>query len=261
VDAAADYKDVFEISSVITLQISLIRRDGGTQSRVTLDRSIVREYADAMRAGDKFPAVHCRFDGECYWLSDGFARLEAAELVGLREFASEVRPGSLEDAKFDSFAANSAHGRRRSPKDIDFVVQEALRHPKAKQLSNYELARHLNVVESKVRRWRKRLSTSGDVDTIRIVKRGSQTYQVETANIGRTAARGTRAKSLEMLRWEIGNLKTLASPEVRTLLTVLANWIFGDLPAVPFLARLEDAATEIREGRTPEKGAASTAGN
>lgn len=90
------------------LKISLIRRDGGTQSRAGTNPETVNEYADAMRDGKTFPAVTCYFDGSDYWLADGFHRIEAAEKIGLDQFESTVIQGARRDAILHSVWGGTA---------------------------------------------------------------------------------------------------------------------------------------------------------
>src|SRR5215469_6938975 len=133
--------------NLLVLSLDLIRRDGNTQSRVSVDQSVVREYAEKMKTGVEFPPVRTWFDGTNYWLSDGFQRVAAAELVGLVELKSEVHFGRLQDAQWDSYSANMAHGLRRSRSDIKAIIQNALAHPIGRQLSNSQIARHVGVPE------------------------------------------------------------------------------------------------------------------
>ncbi len=168
------------------LEIKRIRRDGGTQCRLALDASVIAEYAEAMNAGAEFPAIRVWFDGTAYWLSDGFHRVASAEGLGIERIPADVHQGNLGDAQWDSYAANSTHGLRRTGADLEAILKRALEHPMGSQLSNRHLARHLNIPEPTVRRWRKCLSASRDADTTRIAVRGGQTYTIETANIKRS---------------------------------------------------------------------------
>jgi hypothetical protein len=171
-------------SRLITLPLHSIRRDGGTQNRLSVDPGVVKEYAALMRCGTVFPPVEVRYDGTDYWLSDGFQRLSAAALANLATFQAVVRPGTKEDAQWDSFAANACHGCRRTAAETARVVQLALQHPAAKRLSNVQIAKHLQMPEPTLRRWRKKLSSSSDEDAIRVVTRGKTTYDLDTTAIG-----------------------------------------------------------------------------
>ncbi len=208
------------------LPVSSIRRDGQTQHRIEIDAAVVDEYATLMKDGVVFPPIRVWWDGRHYWLTDGFQRIAAAECAGLDELPAEVRNGSLSDAQWDSYAANSAHGVRRTAVERQRVIQLALRHSNAAQLSNMEVARHLAIPEATVRRWRKRLSSSGDEDDVRIVTRGQTTYRLTTTKIGKSS-NGRKAKSRKDLRTELALMKQWGSPAARRLLTIVGNWVFG----------------------------------
>ena len=102
---------------LVTLEIALVRIDGGTQVRAKLEQTLVEDYAERMEAGDVFPPVIVAFDGEHYWLADGFHRLHA--LLELKRTTIECRvfDGTVRDALLIALKANSAHGLRRSNAD------------------------------------------------------------------------------------------------------------------------------------------------
>ena len=129
-----------------------------------------------MRAGAVFPPVAVFWDGKDHWLSDCFRRLDAAKLTDLPELRAEIHHGSLSDAQRDSFAANATHGLRRSSAETEKVIQLALQHPKAAEMNNVQIAKHLHIPESTVRYWRKRLSSQRCEDSVRIVTRGRHTF-------------------------------------------------------------------------------------
>ena len=226
------------------LPIAAIRRDGQTQHRVTFDQAVVAEYADSMRHGVTFPPIAVRWDGKAFWLSDGFQRVAAAERASLTEILAQVRSGSLDDAKWDSYAANATHGVRRTVEETELVVRRALQHPNAALFSNVELAKHLHLSEPTLRRWRKKLSSSRDEDVVRLVKRGSSTYQIEVRNIGKTVPR-SHGKSRADLLIGIQPIKENASPRARRMLNIISNWAFGSGPAMDFLNAVERL---LREG-------------
>lgn len=59
------------------LALDKIRRDGETQPRVALDEDHVAQLAKTLRDGSSLPPITVHFDGEQYWLADGFHRVEA----------------------------------------------------------------------------------------------------------------------------------------------------------------------------------------
>lgn len=172
---------------VIRLPIAQIRLDGGTQPRSALDFAAIDDYAEAMAAGGKFPPAVVFHDGEHYWLADGFHRLKAAFAAGFDSIDCELRQGTLEDAQWYSFSANKTNGLRRTNEDKQRAVKSALLHPRAADLSNCAIARHVGVDEATVRNWRAKLAASSEIpkiDTCTVLRQGTS-YQQQTAQIGR----------------------------------------------------------------------------
>jgi hypothetical protein len=111
-----------------------------------------------MKAGVKFPPVVVYYDGENYWLADGFHRLKAAYGAGFDTIECEVRQGTLNDAQWHSFRANKTNGLRRTKKDKQRAVKAALQHSNAQDLSDGQLAKHLGVSRDTVWRHRKEIT-------------------------------------------------------------------------------------------------------
>ena len=99
------------------IPLSKLKRDPKTQQRIGLNEETVGEYKEAISLGAKFPPIKVRFDGEHYWLWDGFHTAQAYERLKLTEIEAEVTPGNLRDAILDSVGANAEHGLRRSRED------------------------------------------------------------------------------------------------------------------------------------------------
>ncbi|WP_295851011.1 hypothetical protein [uncultured Xylophilus sp.] len=127
------------------LELSRIRIDGETQSRVELDQDVVQEYAEAYLAGAQFPPVTVFFDGADWWLADGFHRYFGAITAGQTKIYEQIVPGTLLDAQLHSFGANGQHGLRRTNADKRKAVQGALAHPVSGTWSDREIAKHCGV--------------------------------------------------------------------------------------------------------------------
>lgn len=114
------------------LLLDNIKLGAGTQPRAKIDEATVGEYAEAMQGGAIFPPVVVFYDGEIYYLADGFHRVDAAYKLGLDDIEAEVRQGTREDA-IDyacSSIPNSKHGLRESPEDRHRRVETMIRlHP------------------------------------------------------------------------------------------------------------------------------------
>ncbi len=173
------------------LRIEMIRTDGETQSRMKINRSVVKEYAGAMREGVSFPPVVVFYDEEDHWLVDGFHRLEAAVLAGETEIDAEVREGSHRDAVLFSAGANSAHGLRRSNKDKRKAVMTLLYDGEWSQWSSREIATCCGVSHKLVNKLRKGLASGDKRQLRRTVKRGGKEYEMDVSKIG---SRGAKEK-------------------------------------------------------------------
>jgi uncharacterized ParB-like nuclease family protein len=124
------------------IQLALIKRDGGTQSRAELSEDIIAEYAEAMEENTKnpFPALQTVYDGQFYWLWDGFHRAAAAERVGWNEIECDVCQGTHRDAMLLSVGANADHGLRRTNADKRQAVQRLLCDDEWVQWSDRQIA-------------------------------------------------------------------------------------------------------------------------
>jgi len=143
------------------LELSQIRLDGGTQPRAMYHFGIGESYAEDMAAGAVFPPVIAFYDGTDYWLADGFHRVFAAEKIEWTSIEADVRQGTLEDAQWYSYSVNQAHGLRRSNEDKNRAVEAALKHPKAADMSDRDIADHCGVTHPFVAEVRKRITGNG----------------------------------------------------------------------------------------------------
>lgn len=122
------------------LDLKLIRTDGGTQSRVELNQDTVNEYAEAYKAGAKFPPVVVFFDGTDRWLADGFHRFFGAKQAGVKAIVEQVTPGTKRDAVLYSLQANTTHGLKRSNADKRKAVETMLADAEWKTWSDRKIA-------------------------------------------------------------------------------------------------------------------------
>jgi len=164
------------------LSISKIRTDGGTQPRAELDLSVVGEYAEAMERGVDFPPISVVYDGEEYWLYDGFHRLRAAMKRERETIEAEVEQGTQEDAVWRSLAANKDHGLRRSQKDKRRAIKRALKHTHGAESSDRSIARHVGVSPKTVSKYREQL-TGVEIPQVD-ERKGSDGKTYDTSNIG-----------------------------------------------------------------------------
>ena len=141
------------------LSLSQIRCDGGTQSRAAIHQATVDEYAEDYKNGANFPPITVFYDGEIFWLADGFHREKAARKAGLTEIAAIVKQGTRRDAVLYSVGANAKHGLRRTNADKRRAVMTLLEDGEWKGWSNVAIAKQCGVDEKTVRNLRKSLTS------------------------------------------------------------------------------------------------------
>lgn len=135
--------------------ISLIRANGGTQSRAEINQAVVDDYAAAIGNGASFPAITVFYDGNDYWLADGFHRYHAHLQLGLADIDADVRQGTRREAILYSVGANEAHGLRRTNEDKRRAVLTLLGDEEWAGWSDREIARRCHVDHVTVGRIRK----------------------------------------------------------------------------------------------------------
>lgn len=178
--------------SAQTINIADVRVNGGTQSRASIDRGVVSDYAEAMKDGAEFPPIVVFFDGSAYWLADGFHRYEAYSLAQVYDVPADVRQGTQRDAILFSVGANAAHGLRRTKDDKRRAVLTLLNDPEWAAWSDREIGRACQVSPSTVAKYRpEAICPNGQIDAVRTVERSGTTYQQNTANIGASSAAKT----------------------------------------------------------------------
>jgi len=248
------------VSEIRLLELVKIRRDGGTQCRLSLDEDVVREFADLMTDGVTFPPVRVWYDGSDYWLSDGFHRVAAAEGAGYAEVSVEVMDGTLADAKWDSCGANSGHGLRRTKADLLVAIRHALMHPKSAALSNVAIAKHLGLPEPTLRRWRRRLCSDQETGC-RTVSRNGTTFRMKVTEIGKVSARSARRqiRTRPAICVELQQLRADTSPDVRSVINVVLNWASGGSDSRRFVSVLEQICSRWRGTATRESAPPTSA--
>ena len=167
-----------------TINIADIRVNGGTQSRATLDRGVVSDYAETIRDGATFPPIVVFFDGSSYWLADGFHRYEAYSAAQVYDVPADVRQGTQRDAILFSVGANASHGLRRTNDDKRRAVLTLLNDAEWSRWPQKDIAKACGVSREYVSRIGKDVSCDRSQDGARTVTRNSTTYQQNTANIG-----------------------------------------------------------------------------
>ena len=141
-----------------------IRLDGGTQPRAKIDQAVCDDYGERMKAGEKFPAIDVFFDGENYWLADGFHRVQAYALAVPGEaIECNVYQGTQQDAQWYSYSVNKTHGIRRTNEDKELAIRAALAHPNGANQSDRQIADYVGVSPSTVAKYRGNMTLESGV--------------------------------------------------------------------------------------------------
>ncbi len=181
-----------DVRSASSVAIASIRTDGGTQPREGLDDAYIKELAESLQDGATLPPVDVMYDGERYWLYDGFHRLAAHKAINRVMISARVHQGDQAAAQWESYAANQSHGLRRSPGDKERAIRAALKHPNGAKMSDSLIAKHLGVSNKTVTRYREIMESTWEIpkSTERI---GADGRVINTANIGTNQPARTKA--------------------------------------------------------------------
>jgi hypothetical protein len=178
------------------LPLAAIRTDGGTQPRALIDTDTVEDYAEQMNGGATFPSIIVFFDGQDYWLADGFHRVAAAKKLAWLDLPADVRQGTQRDAVLFSVGVNATHGLRRTNADKHRAVERLLRDEEWSKWSNYEIAKRCAVSESYVRKIRPHYAQNVVTGVTYTTKHGTQAT-MSTGNIGKGQPPVTRPPGTE----------------------------------------------------------------
>ncbi|ABW32520.1 ParB N-terminal domain-containing protein [Acaryochloris marina] len=176
-------RELHEVSTQ-SVEIAEIRMDGGTQPRAKLFEEVVDDYAQDMKQGATFPPVIVYFDGEEYWLADGFHRVRAKEAIGETSVTAEVHLGTQRDAVLYAVGANAAHGLRRTNADKRRAVIRLLRDFEWREWSDREIARRCGVDHKTVGSLRKDIYPTDDQS--KEFRKGADGRITNVSNIGKS---------------------------------------------------------------------------
>jgi modification methylase len=178
------------------LPISQLDLSGATQPRAGLRQDVIDDYAADMRRGDRFPPVVVFYDGERYWLADGFHRTHATRQAGRERIEADIRQGTRADAQWYSYSVNGSHGARRTSEDKGRQVRGALLHPNGAALSDRQIAAHVGVDHKTVARSRAQLEVTGEIPQS-ATRTGADGRTIKVTSIGGRHAPSQPAEVLE----------------------------------------------------------------
>ena len=149
--------------TIQTLHLDDLVLDQGTQIRLILDKETVSEYEEAIRTGAQFPPIDVYYDGENYYVVDGFHRVAGHRQAGKTSIECNIHEGTLRDAILAATGANARHGLRRSKEDKRRAVMTLLLDKEWQQWNDSEIVRATNTYNALVAKLRRELETKGTI--------------------------------------------------------------------------------------------------
>ncbi|MGL5080656.1 MAG: hypothetical protein ACRC8A_04140 [Microcoleaceae cyanobacterium] len=143
---------------VCQLDMLRVRLDGNTQPREMTDETTIYAYQQDLEQWVEIPPIVVFYDGEDYWLADGFHRYYAHVRADRAMIYAEIHPGSRRDAVLYSVGANTKHGLRCNNADKRRAVLTLLRDEEWLHWSDREIAKQCGVAHITVGRLRAELS-------------------------------------------------------------------------------------------------------
>lgn len=125
------------------------------QPRAKLDMKRVRDFAELMSSGQRFPAVVVFELQQGLTLADGAHRLEALKIAGHEVVAVQVMQGTLREAALFAIQANAAHGQSLTRAEKKLAAERLLRDQEWSQWSDAEIGRHCGISARHIGRIRK----------------------------------------------------------------------------------------------------------
>lgn len=165
------------------LDLAAIRQDGGTQMREALSENIIVQYADFVGDGVQFPPVVVFYDGQDYWLADGFHRVKAHALAGQETIRADVRSGSRLNAVRYAIGANATNGKPRTSGDLARAYRCAVDNG---------------------------LSPADDTDAVQALLHCSSRWARELTRAAREQMKSARDRKIQRMADEGGNQKDIA---------------------------------------------------
>lgn len=145
------------------LKIKEIRLDGQTQCRKSIDPKWVKDYAENMKEGYRYPNPVVFFDGKVHWLADGFHRISAHKSNGATEVEVDVKEGTVREARLYAIRENNRHGKNMSVDEKRNNIIMLLKDEEWGKWSDERIAKEVSTSRISVFRMRKKLIASGEL--------------------------------------------------------------------------------------------------
>lgn len=177
--------------TVERLLISQIQAEPLVQARVEIDKTVVAQYANHMKEGINLPPVIVVFDGDIYWLADGFHRYRAATMIGEKLVCCHIEQGTKRDAILLAIRENIFQDFKRTNADKRKAVETLLKDACWQEWSDREIGRRCGVSHPFVAKMRMAMSigqNSDDEESVlqcsRIAFRNGRGYPINVSRIG-----------------------------------------------------------------------------
>lgn len=137
------------------LLIDLLELEADTQSRVELSQETIAEYTEVVK---DLPPIDVFFDGDKYFIADGWHRAYAWLKADVANIPAFVHDGTQRDAILFAAAANKSHGLKRSNRDKRRSVEIMVTDAEWSTWTNGRIAEHCGVGDDLVADVRRQVS-------------------------------------------------------------------------------------------------------
>ncbi len=185
------------------LKTDQIKVNGGTQVRAGLSSNTLAEYVlliqqaqeDGQDTGETIwpfrDPIDVYYDGDSYWLADGFHRVAASNQAGRYVVEANVHQGTQRDAILHAAGANAEHGLPRSHDDKRRAVKRLLEDDEWGKWSDREIARRCKVSHPFVagirREFTGNITSEPPTERVYVTRHGTEAV-MNTEKIGRLAS-------------------------------------------------------------------------
>lgn len=194
----------------VSLPLVRIKLEQNAQPRVELDDAYTEEIVSDLLTDSLFPPIVVYYDGDDYWLADGFHRYRAHQRAGRSVINAEVRKGGVREAILCSVGANSTHGKRRSNADKRKAVLTLFEDPIWGTWTDRAIAKYCRVSQPFVSSIRKELTDKGyQFPVKRICSNGRE---MDVSQIG-----SNRGQDAEQMQASVGETSESIQQEENTI--------------------------------------------
>lgn len=149
---SASKKMLVEKPNLMWLALTAILVDLEVQSRVAMDMEHCRFLSGELAISGELKPILVFFDGERYWLANGFHRYHVYVKAGRKQIRAIVKPGGRTEAIIESARVNDNASKGKTPEDKKRSLRMLLEFPEwrnkpAKELCDYVGLSRLTVVK------------------------------------------------------------------------------------------------------------------